>query len=261
MIVYADVLICINIIIDYFLIGFAAAILKAKCSFRRQLLGAVVGGLCSLMILIERESLLISVFVRLITSFSVTMAAFGFLSIGVFIKRLGFVYLSSFAFSGAILALLELLKPVGLIIHNGIVYYDLSAMLLICLAAAIYGLLSLILRISKRKTEHICKIRISEGKTDAEIIALIDSGHKLREPFSEKWVLILDPKYSELLSPQSKMKRIIPYKTVSGGGALVGFLPDKIKLASSGEELDMYVAFSPEPLGKNYSAIIASEAI
>ncbi len=261
MIVYADVLICINIIIDYFLIGFAGVIIKSKCSFRRQLLGAFIGGVCSLLILIERESVLIAIAVRLITSVSVTLAAFGFLNIKVFFKRLGCLYGASFLFSGALNLLLELLNPVGLIVHNGIVYYDLSALLLVVLVAVIYSALTIFSKIFKRNSEELCKIEICEGNNIASIIALIDSGNNLIEPFSEKGVALVDPKYFELLSCDKKHKRLIPYKTVSGEGTVFGFVPDKIRLLSSGEELDLYIAFSPEPLGGKYGAILPASAI
>ena len=261
MIVYADVLICINIIIDYFLISFTVLIIKSKCSFGRQLLGAVVGGFCSLLILIERESILISIAVRLITSIFVTLAAFGFFSIKVFLKRLGFLYGASFLFSGALNLLLELLNPVGLIVHNGIVYYDLSALLLVVMVAVIYSVLTIFSKIFKRNSEELCKIEICEGNNIASIIALVDSGNSLIEPFSEKGVALVDPKYSEILSGDKKHKRVIPYKTVSGEGTVFGFVPDKIRLLSSGEELDLYIAFSPEPLGEKYGAVLPANAI
>jgi len=261
MIIYADVLICINLILDYFLLGFTALLLKTKISFFRQLIGAFVGGLSSLMILIERESLAVSITVRVITSVLVVLSTFGFSSVSLFVRRICVFFSASFLFSGCMTALIELINPIGLIVHNGIVYYDLSALLLVTLSGVIYVVLSLILRFSKRSAHSTCRLKIEEGNGGAEIIALIDSGNRLKEPFSEKWVLLLDPRYSSELKGEGKPHRIIPYSTISGEGMISGFIPDSVSILPSGEALDVYIAFSPKPLEGEWGAVISSDAI
>ena len=50
---------------------------------------------------------------------------------------------------------------------------------------------------------------------------------------------------------------------MDGSGIITGFCPDNINyIGSDGEEkLDMYVAFSPQKLENDYSAIISADAL
>ena len=73
--------------------------------------------------------------------------------------------------------------------------------------------------------------------------------------------MLLDNGYETLFSNLKMPKRVIPYSTVAGDGVLYGFYPESISLKPSGQKLDMYVAFSPKPLGNGYGAIISSEAL
>ena len=50
MVVYADILVILNLIVDYFLLSASAAILRIKLPFWRQLAGASVGAVSSLYI-------------------------------------------------------------------------------------------------------------------------------------------------------------------------------------------------------------------
>ena len=72
---------------------------------------------------------------------------------------------------------------------------------------------------------------------------------------------MLDPKYSSFFAKEGRRERLIPYKTVSGEGTIFGFVPDEIKLLPTGENLDLYIAFSPEPLGEKYGAVLPASAI
>ena len=260
-VLYADVLICINIIIDYFLLNITAALLGCKCSFLRLILGSVVGGICSLTILVGSENIIIAFLIRIFSSTAVILSAFGFSGVGLFLRRAAVFFTASFLFSGCMTAITELLTPKGLLVKNGIVYYDLSAVALVVFSAVVYLTLSLILRFSKRKSERTCKLSVYDGNTEIHITALIDSGNRLHEPFSEKWVVLLDSKYENIIKGEGKARRIIPFSTVSGEGILNGFIPDKVILEDSGEQLDVYVAFSVAPLQKGYGAIISSDAI
>jgi len=260
--IYADVLISINLIIDYFLISLTSKLLKTACSFWRQLLGAAVGGVCSLCILIPKEGILISLALRVVTSLAVVMVTYGIGKFSFLLRRVACFYIVSFLFSGLMFALWYFLKPKGLLLQNGIVYYDLSTLFLVASAVFSYLLISLISRFINRKYSPLCRVRIITEKSRAEASVLVDSGNRLREPFSEKPVLLLDPKYYYLAEEYEGGKRVIPYKTVSGEGIIMGFRPRGVYLCDQGggDSLDVYVAISPKPLGE-YDGVIGSSAI
>ncbi len=259
--VYADVLFCVNFIIDYFLLGLTAKVLKSVCSFKRQLFGAGVGALCSLTILIPKLNLLLSLIVMLGTSAITVIASFGMGSFKLFIRRLSCFYLASFVFSGLMAALSRLLNNQSLIVRNGVVYYNLSAVLLVAFAVFTYFIISLICRYTRRNNEPTERLSIRQDNVKIDVIALVDSGNRLQEPFSEKWVMLLDSQYENLFQNTKSPKRVIPYATIGGEGVLYGFCPESINLISTGERLDMYIAFSPHPIKSGYGAIISAEAL
>ena len=64
MTIYLDVLLSINIIIDYFLINITGGLLKTKCKLSRQIIGAIIGAMCSLTILIPQNLNFVSFFYK-----------------------------------------------------------------------------------------------------------------------------------------------------------------------------------------------------
>ena len=258
--IYADVLLCVNFIIDYFLLGLTIRVLKTTCSFKRQLVGAGVGAVCSLVILLPSLNFILSLLLLVLTSAITVIATFGINKMMVLLKQIICFYIASFLFTGTMAALSKLIKMPSLLVRNGVVYYNLSAILLVMLAVVTYFIITLICKYLKRNVDATCKLSISQGDVKLQVIALIDSGNKLQEPFSEKWVMLLDSQYEKLFSNISSPKRIIPYATIGGEGILYGFCPESIKILSTGEKLDMYVAFSPRPIKNGYNAIISAEA-
>ena len=261
MTVYVDVLVCVNFIIDYFLLGITAKIIKAPCSFTRQIISALVGGVCSVVILLPVLNVFVSLLSLLLTSALIVLVAFGKAGWKVFLRSLACFYLASFLFSGAMNVLSKLIDSKALSVRNGIVYYNLSATFLVGFSVVTYILITVICRFVKRNNPPTCKLEISQGNVQLNVTALVDSGNRLQEPFSEKWVMLLDANYEKHFSDIKAPKRIIPYSTVAGDGVLYGFYPERISLQPSGEKLDMYVAFSPKPLKNGYGAIVSSEAL
>lgn len=262
MTVYVDVLLCINLIVDYFIISLTAKLLKTSCRFGRQLLGSAVGGICALFILLPEGGIILNLLLRLLTAAAVITASFGFGSVSLFLRKVCAFFAISFVFSGAMFAVWYFIRPAGLLVHNGIVYYNLSSIVLIVSAIFVYCLITLISRFIARKTLQTCRLKIETDSSTVEVIALVDSGNKLKEPFSERPVVLIDPKYSFILEGAKNKERVIPYSTVSDSGILLGVRPKAVYLLAgeAWESLDVYLAASPNSL-KEYSAIIGSDAL
>lgn len=261
MVIYADVLICVNMIMDYFLLSLTSKLCKTACSFRRQLIGSAVGGICALSILLPFDGLMFSFFQRLVTASILTLTTWGFGTIKAFFRRFCCFMICSFGFSGALFVVIYFLKPNGMFERGGVFYYQLSPLFLVLSSAFCYFLITLLSRFINRDRKTTVQLFIKEGSAELSTVALVDSGNCLKEPFSEKGVILLDPKYENMLTTK-KDRRVIPYETVSGGGVLMGFRPDKIELLDekNREPLDLYIVFSNTPL-KNYGAILPAEAI
>ena len=78
MVVYADILVILNLIVDYFLLSATAAILRVKVPVFRQLASAVVGALSSLYIFAPDFSIFVDLILRAAVCSVMVLCAFGF---------------------------------------------------------------------------------------------------------------------------------------------------------------------------------------
>ncbi len=133
--------------------------------------------------------------------------------------------------------------------------------IMFCAAAAISGFVSLLYGKFRAKTAARRKVSVTMtafGK-ETSFEALCDSGNLLREPFGGKPVIIVSseklagilpdevlgtarsPEAMVSLSPEYSHKlRLVPAGSVTGGGMLVSFIPERI--AVDGREIDAVVA-------------------
>lgn len=255
MTIYVDVLFVLNFFITYLLLMLTKSLIKTTAKTYRLLLGALIGGLYSLIIFAPSLGVLSTVFGRLLISFIIIPAAFGFKRLSVFFKTIACFYFSNLIFLGVILAIWLTVKPSGILINNDTVYFDIPAAALLVLALVSYVISILIIKlynytISKKE---IYSLTIIKGDSEQHLFAFLDSGNKLTEPFSNYPVIIVD---------EGKVcfdaERLIPYNAVGGEGVLKAFKPDKIIVSNGRKSFEsdrVYIAMSNVD-AKDFSAIL-----
>lgn len=275
MVVYADVLIVLNLFVNFFILKLTALICKDGCSTARLILGGLIGALFSLYIFLPTSSALIETIFRLAMTGVIILTCFGFDSLKSYIRRIAVFFAASFIYAGCMMGIWSVFRPEKLAINNGIVYVDISPIVLIIATVTSYIILSIIRFFS---TKHAysgkrCKLIITMGDRIVRLTALVDTGHSLTDTLTDRPVLIVEEKVVyELLSfiptPEVvasanapiKGFRMIPYSSIGGHGLLPAFEPDKIELYENGsiKKLNkMLIAASHEPLGEDYKAIIS----
>lgn len=255
MTIYVDVLFVLNFFITYLLLMLTKSLIKTTAKTYRMLLGAFIGGLYSLIIFAPSLGVFSTVFGKLLVSFIIVPAAFGFKRLTVFLKTIVCFYFSNLIFLGVILAIWLTAKPGGILINNDTVYFDIPAVALLMLALAAYVISILIIKlynytISKKE---IYSLTIIKGESEQHLFAFLDSGNKLTEPFSNYPVIIVDESKVNF-----KTERLIPYNTVGGEGVLKAFKPDRVIISNgkkSFESNQVYVAVSKVE-SKDFSAIL-----
>ncbi len=278
MTVYVDVLIFLNTIVNYFIL-----LLTAKLCFRRpalpRLVGAAfVGALFSLYIFLPDQPLPTEMIVRLACSAVIVVIGFGFQNLKSFARVLLLFYAASFLLAGLLLALWYIARPPGMLLRNGVAYFNLSPLLLICSTAVCYLLILLFRKFTGRDASAAgrCKIRILCDGKEAEATALLDSGNGVRDLFDDAGVVIVDPKVAETLfgsvsvseppaDPALRARfRLVPYRTVGGEGLLPSFRSDcvEVRLKSRRARMEKaVVAVSSTALGEDYDAILNPEQL
>lgn len=216
---------------------------------------------------------------------SIILSVFGFKNIRFFIKASLCFFFVNFVFSGLMLALWFTFKPRGMEISNGIVYFNISPLVLVFSTLISYFIIEIINRTLSVNTakNSFYTIKIDFGEKTEKLKAKIDTGNLLREPFSNLPVVIIRkstalkivPKsilnsidtYSHLTenthTPGSILRsiRIVPFSTLLGEGVLPAFKPKKI-ISPDGIPKEAYIAICPDNnLSEEIEALINPEII
>lgn len=275
MVVYVDVLIFLNIFVNFFILQLTARICRDGCKTGRLILGALVGALFSLYIFLPPSKAVIEIAFRLAVSGVIILIAFGFDSFKSFARRIGVFFAASFLYAGFMMAVWALLKPQNLAINNGVVYINISPAILILATLISYAVLSLIRFLFRKHAADgtRCEMTIGVGARTVRLKALVDTGHSLTDSLTGNPVVIVERSVAEhLFSALPTVEtitagsapdcgfRMIPYTTVGGHGLLEAFQPDSVNVTLNGKTKTVdrvLVAVSNERLGEDYKAIIS----
>lgn len=273
MIVYADILVILNLIVDYFLLSAAAAILRVKLPVFRQLGGAAAGALSSLYIFAPNFGIFIDVIFRAAVCAVMVLCAFGFRSAKRFLRAAGVLFLVTWGFGGIMTAVWYLFKPNGMTVVNSVVYFNISPAVLIG-ASVITYLLFMLLKAIFSKTSELaerCEITVTAEEKSITMEGIVDTGNSIKDYLSGSEVIIADSEFVKALlgtdSPDTDEKiksryRILPLSTVSGGGTLDGFRCDSAVISDGKRTVKLekpILAVSKTPLRDDYQAIVNPE--
>lgn len=265
MVVYADVLIILNFIVDYFLLKATALITKDGTNLKRLLLASLLGGISSLYIFLPSLFWGIEILLKAAVSAVLTFVLFGFNNIRAFLKRMITLFSVTFSFAGAMIGVWYIFKPYGMVINNSVVYFNISPIFLILFSVAGYFISLLVRRIfpPKSEREKLCGLKLKlKGKTVA-VTALIDTGNSLSNPFGDGEVIIADESVAlSLAENEEEIKnrfRAIPCSTVSGTKLLDAIRCDSAEITLDNDTVRLLgpiVAISSTEIKGDFKAII-----
>lgn len=283
-VIYVDVLISVNLIINYFILLATSKFLRFTVRRRNIILASILASLFSLYIFIPEVNIFLSIIIKLIMSVFIVAIAFGIKNKNRFLKAIACFYSSSFGFCGIIFGLWYLVSADNLIVKNGVVYIDISPTFLLFATALSYIIIRIINLITGRQSPKnlFCDVKLENNNKILQIRAKIDTGNTLKEPFSNIPVIVAEYKYIKNIVPSNFTNflnesntlpssdliennfRIIPYKVISSNGMLPAFKPDKVTIISNGSRLEKeaYVAVcSEENLGCEFEALMNPDLI
>ena len=285
-IVYVDVLLVLNYIVNLLIILCTAKLGGIFPQRRRIVAAALLGSICSLTIFLPFMGLLQNLIARAAISALMVRVAFRFSSYRSYLWQWFIFFAVSFFFAGSMLAVWITLSPHGMIYFNGIVYFHISSLILVATSVMAYMLLVLWERISKktRLSQSFCRLEIYMGGKMCHLTGLMDSGNALTEPFSGAPVVVCSISDIEDLLPRDFARaarlgdlgtsslgdlgislRLIPYASVGKEGLLPAFIPDKLIVHSGGKPCLVsraYIGISPSKIGgEGYNALLSPEII
>lgn len=279
--VYVDILLFINFIIDYILLMITEKLCGRKKSKKRTVLAASIGSLSSLSIFLPYLGLPTEVALKVGISAVMLLIAFEYISF----KRLAwefFIFFTvNFLAAGLLLAITVVFKPRNMLYYNGVVYFDISAVVLIVNIALVYLVITLVDMFVRGTSMQNGTFNVQlefMGKTHS-FRAIMDTGNKLREPFSGTPVIVVGIQdLQELFSPDlisyilknkwenekfsgnmdseiKKRFRVVPCSHVGGSGLMPALKGDKLVATNEKKPShtiiceDFYIGVHPSKVG------------
>lgn len=292
-VIYLDVLIALNIFIDFLLLSATARILRNPYRRSRLVAGALLGGACACLIFIPDSFKLLLFILKIVSAFLIIRVSFRWQSILIYIKQCAVYFISAAMFAGICYAIWFFAAPSGFYVVNGIVYYNVSPLLLTFLIVVSYITISIYDRFTHKKVSlnYDFHLLVDFDCGTANLRALYDTGHHVTDIFTGVPVIIVDFKAVEpylskelLTAVKSALSsdggafqetavdtavktrlRMIPYRSVNGTGLLPAFRPSHITLlAEQGVTKDItgtFIAVSSVLARGEYQAILGNDIV
>lgn len=259
MIVYVDVLLVVNIAVNYAVLLTAGQLIKRDTRLFRLLLGALTGALFSLIIFVDIQSEILLFLIKVFSSLLLTLITFGYRSKGEWLRALAAVLTVSLLYSGGIILIYQLLRPPNMLIVNNVPYLALNPVPLVLITAVIYLILLLINRLLRERIKSsVASLRFTVNDKEFSCVAKIDTGCNLTEPFSGAPVIIADD--TVLTLAEDQQVRIIPYSTVQGASCLRAVKADQVYINKTEIHKTVYIAVT-DRLCDSFHAIINSDIV
>ncbi len=270
LIVYADVLVVLNTLVDYFLLLATARLARENLKTLRTVLASLLGGISSLYIFLPTQKSVVEFLYKLAVAFVVTAVCFKFKGIKHYLKNTAVFFGISCAYAGVMFALWVIFKPFGMVINNSVVYFHISPTVLVVCTVSGYIIFSVLWRLFGKSSAFAerCEITLFADNKSITLNALADTGNSIEDIFEKSEVIIADQREIEALFGSlnfeniphlQKRYRILPCSTVSGYDTLDGFRCDSATIISGGKKIILkkpVLAVSKVRLGDDYNAII-----
>lgn len=246
----------------------------------RLIVGAFFGAIFSLYIFLPQSNFFVECLVRFTFSVLIIIVAFGIKKIKPLFKQILVFYCVTFIYGGIMFALWYILKPNGMVINNGIVYLNISPLILIGLSIFAYIVMTLFSKVYKTSAQLVTQeIDILYGNKKITVTAMVDSGNFLKDSITDSEIIIVQKDVGEYLfgeinvlnninfySENKKINnfRIIPFKTVSGNGIMPAFKCDKVIIKKKDGVVfknHILIGVIDRKISDDYSAIVSPSFI
>lgn len=279
MVVYADVLLIVNLFVNYALLLCSSMIMKKHTQRLRILLGAAIGAFYGFVVFLPELPSLAEFALRFAATVLIVLGAFGYKNFPSFLRSFFTFFAVSFAFGGIMLVLWLTVAPIGMIYNNGAVYFDIDLAVLAISTVVSFAVVSLIAHFTARRApkDSIALVKISYKGKEVKLTALVDTGNSLCETFSGYPVVLGEAESLEKILPDavrsfidgddvssSPEMRLVMHKTVSGTGVLPVFRPDYIEVKSVSHSIktsEVYVAVTKNNLARGEYEMILNPAL
>ena len=259
MTIYLDIILCENLLMNYIILFATYVIIKPKTKHPqiRMILSSLLGSIYAIIVYLNILSIYTNLLAKITLSVVMVYIAFAPPNVKQLLKQILIFYLVSFIFGGCTFALIYFLKPENVEMKNGVFVgmYPIRVGLIAGVIAFIITQIAFKINKSKLNNKNTSiEIELYNKNKMTKARALLDSGNMLKEPISQKPVIVVekttlskiipeevldyiekivggdDQEKNEMQEYLSKI-RMVPFMSLGKeNGMLIGIRLDKIKI-------------------------------
>ena len=229
-VIYIDVFFCVNLVMDFVIIKLASLYIKPQTTYIRCFLGAIVGSILTVIsILIPYENMILHMlYTYIFIAIAIVVVTYGTTKIKYLIKNCLVIYVTTI-FMGGLISFLYSYTCFGYVIHNVIngAFQGINILWLLGTTLFSYicikGLMSFIKNTNKRNM--LMLVRLTMGEKIKDVVALVDSGNSLMDPYTGKPVhIICTESILDMLAEMDVYKcnyRYVPFHSIGKKNGLL----------------------------------------
>ena len=259
MTIYLDIILCENLLMNYIILFATYVIIKPKTKHPqiRMILSSLLGSIYAIIIYLNILSIYTNLLAKITLSVVMVYIAFAPPNIKQLLKQILIFYLVSFIFGGCTFALIYFLKPENVEMKNGVFVgiYPIKVGLIAGIIAFIITQIAFKINKSKLNNKNtFIEIELYNKNKMTKARALLDSGNMLKEPISQKPVIVVEKAILSKIIPEEVLDyiekivggddqeknemqeylskiRMVPFMSLGKeNGMLIGIRLDKIKI-------------------------------
>lgn len=229
---YLDVIFLLNFGFDFILLLSVSLLLRRNVSYKKIILGALIGGL-SIFVLFMKISSFTLFILKIIISIIMCITAFSYKNIRYTLKNIIYLYSSSMVLGGFLyfLNVQFSYKQEGLVFyHNGLSVNFIF--LIVTSPIIIYLYVKQGLQLKNTYSNHY-KVNITYKNKIYNINGFLDTGNKLVDPYFKKPVIILN---QDIINFKNDEYILVPMHTICEDRLLKCFKVDEFEVVGLGSK-------------------------
>lgn len=259
MTIYLDIILCENLLMNYIILFATYVIIKPKTKHPqiRMILSSLLGSIYAIIVYLNILSIYTNLLAKITLSVVMVYIAFAPPNVKQLLKQILIFYLVSFIFGGCTFALIYFLKPENVEMKNGVFVgmYPIRVGLIAGVIAFIITQIAFKINKSKLNNKNtFIEIELYNKNKMTKARALLDSGNMLKEPISQKPVIVVEKAILSKIIPEEVLNyiermvggddqernemqeylskiRMVPFMSLGKeNGMLIGIRLDKIKI-------------------------------
>lgn len=193
-VIYVDILLVTNFLLNLLLLLTTAAFLKMKINIFRFLVGASVGAIYALIILAPSIGIILSLLSKLSVSICISCISFGGKTLRSITRQTAIYFIMSCVFAGLMLLIKTVFSSSYILVNNSASYFAVGFRQIVLIAAVSYLCLYIIIKkMHVHKTGRECyTVTLFCNEKQVTLNGFVDSGNGLYEPITQNPVSVVD---------------------------------------------------------------------